>query len=188
MSKTIHPLHKQVAETIFNIAKTHSLKVIVDKDCKFRAYSGIEQQLPFYLSFRPATESTVSMVDVILIKDNKVKLVCEVEESGFNPTKIFGKLFSTASAKICRLKDKTKYSIYELDKNSVFIQVILSENFSKSSKKEKQGQLIENEINHKLNLYNSWIKQYRLIYGKEIDFAKPGGQGYDEIERIIKLL
>ena len=183
-----HPLHKQVAETIFRIGKANSYEVIVDKDCKFNGYLGVDQQLPFYLSFRPASESTVSMVDVMLLKDGKVKLVCEIEESGFNPTEIFGKLFSTASAKICRLKEKSKYSIYELDKDSIFVQVISSKDFSEDSKKEKQGQLIENEINHKLNLHNSWIKQYRLIYGKETDFVKPGRLGYDEIERILMSL
>ncbi len=183
-----HLLHKRVAETIFDIAKKHSFDVIVDKDCKFSTYQGINQQLPFYLSYRPARESAVSKVDVILIKNDKVKLVCEIEESGFSPTKIFGKLFSTAFAKTCRLKDKTKHNFYALDDNSFFIQVISTANFKTRSLKEKQGQLIENEIYQKLSLYNSWIKNYRLIYGKIADFEKSGKGGYDEIERIIQSL
>jgi hypothetical protein len=183
-----HMLHKQVAETIFKVGAKHSYNVIVDTDCIFPNYNGIAQHLPFFISYRPARESEVSNVDIVLIKDEKIKLVCEIEESGYIPTKIFGKLFSTASAKICRLKNSTKHKYYELDDNSVFIQVISTTGLDELSLKEKQGQLIENEINNNLKTINSWIKKYRLIYGDVKDFVKQGRVGYDEIERIINAL
>ena len=186
MAKKTHLLHQQVAETIYNIGHTmHSHTVLVDQDCMFTGYPGIKQRLPFFLSYRPARESAVSDVDVVLIKDDKIKLVCEIEESGFNPTKIFGKLFSTASAKVCRLNSG---KIYELDENAVFIQMISAKDLPVDSLKAKQGQLIENEINNKLSCYNSWIKHYRLSYGLASDFTLPGKVGYDELERIIRFL
>jgi hypothetical protein len=181
MSKIKHTLHLEVAEAITGIIKTKKLPL----ECKLDEACGGRQHLPFFLTFRPSRESAVSNVDLMVLKDDKIKLVCEIEESGFNPTKIFGKIFTTASAKVCRLVGK-KY--IELDDDAVFLQVISNSSFKEDSQKEDQGEIIENEIYHKLKLYNSWIKSYRLIFGNEKDFVKSGRAGYDEIERIIKSL
>jgi hypothetical protein len=182
-----HILHKQVAKTIHNIGRSHKYEVIVDYACVFDGYPGRNQRIPFFLSDDAARYTTVSNVDIILIKNKKVKLVCEIEESGFIPTKIFGKLFSTAFADICRLWDGKKHHLYNLDNNSVFIEV-MEKPLPEETKKIAQGNLIEKKINKNLKTINSWIKKYRLIYGDDKDFEKPGRAGYDEIERIINTL
>jgi hypothetical protein len=128
---------------------------------------------------------------MMIVKDKEVKFVCEIEESGFHPTKIFGKVFSTASAEVCQLRGK---DIYTLDDHGVFVQIMSSDKVleklinPQNSKKIEQGDLIQIEIGNFLsNNPNSWIKQYRLLYGKVEDF-KVGGKCYKELVNIINQL
>jgi len=179
-----HPLHKAVADIFDDIKGKFNFsyfEILKDEAC------GGNKHLPFFLNFKPSRDSAVSNVDLMILKNNKVKLVCEIEESGFNPTKIFGKIFSTASAKVCRLYENQNHRYLDFDNNAIFLQIICNESFQENSLKEQQGMIIENEINSKLINYNSWIKKYRLIYGNVAD-AKPNGELYKELERIIKSL
>ena len=177
-------LHVMVADSIDTISKLKNPALKMERD---KACGGVKT-LKFFLSYIPSRESTVSQVDLILFKDSKVKLVCEIEESGFHPGKLFGKLFSTASAKACRIVVQNSHQYYELDEDAIFIQIVSSQAIiNDKSQKEKQGQIIENEIFHKLAYYNSWIKRYRLIFGADEDF-KIDKKGYKELERILNTL
>jgi len=69
--------------------------------------------LSFFVTSDPKRESGVSKVDII-VKDGIVKLAYEIEKSGFIPTKIFSKVFSTTAAKVYRLKSRI-HTTYVLD-------------------------------------------------------------------------
>jgi hypothetical protein len=180
-----HLLHEAIADAIQSIIAPPNqiLSIELDQACKGKKH------LTFFLSFVPSRESAISKVDIIVMKDNKIKLVCEIEESGLNPGKFFGKVFSTASAKVCRLVDPYGFRYIDFDENAIFIQIVSNSSFNDDvSLKEKQGQLIENEIFHKLATFNSWIKKYRLIFGDIDDFTNPQKDGYKQLERIIQAL
>jgi len=177
-------LHKTIAIAFDAIIKQYKPMVSIEKD---KACNGTKS-LTFFISFIPSRESAISQVDLIVLKNEKIILVCEIEESGFHPGKLFGKLFSTASAKICRLVVPTGHQYLEFDENAIFVQIVSTESFNKDkSFKVDQGQLIENEIFNKLTIYNSWITKYRLLFGDINDFA-PGKKGFTELERVIKPL
>lgn len=180
-----HSLHTQVAKAIDSIIKTNALPLTLELD---QACGG-NKHLSFFLSFVPSRESAISKADIVVLKDQKIKFICEIEESGFIPGKFFGKVFTSASAKICRLKMPNGFRYIDLDENAIFVQIVRNDSFQKSgSQKEKQGQLIENEIIHRLVSFNSWIKKYRMLFGDVNDFSPAQKERYIELERIIKAL
>jgi hypothetical protein len=176
-----HELHKQIGNIFKDLCPKH-LKVHLDEACEGDNIS-VKKQLPFFFNKFDKTRSTqVSKVDIMIVKDNKIKLVCEIEESGFNPTKIFGKVFSTASAQICKLADNSQF---ELDSDGVFVQVISSKHFKQGlSKKPDQLDKIKDFIKATLNKNDMWIMDYYLLYGTEIDF-EPNGTRYLELNKIL---
>lgn len=181
-----HDLHKAVAEAICQILDgRYTLEL--DDACEFR--TGVtKKQLPFFLAdqYNIIDRSTaISKVDLFIKKEEKIKLVCEIEESGFNPTKIYGKVFSTATAYKCRLKgDKA----IDLDDKGIFIQVMSNKHaIKKGSKKLAQGINICNIVNDILSKSNLWIKDYYLIFGDTNSFVK-GQQGYSDLESILSKL
>jgi hypothetical protein len=121
----------------------------------------------------------------MIVKGDKVKLVCEVEESDISPIRTFGKFFSAATSVVYKFKNGNPK---ELGKNGIFIQILSSKKLKKEkSSKENQGVNIEKTIRGILKSGDFWIKEYHLIYGDEACF-KPGGKGYLEIEKIVKTL
>jgi hypothetical protein len=179
-----HDLHNKILMLISGLVPP-GLLVLYDKDCVPKNNSQgnlILRKLPFYLSVNAQRDTCVSNVDLMIIKNNKIKLVCEIEESGYNPTKIYGKVFSTASAIMSKVDSGTKY---DLDKNGVFLQIISSNKLSKYSKKKFQGKNIEVAINDIFKKAGLWIKEYHLIYGDE-NYFQADGKGYDKIKNILK--
>lgn len=185
MAQPQHLLHEAVADAIQTIIAPPNPQLTFELDQACRG----NKHLTFFLSFVPSRESAISKVDIIVMKDHKIKLVCEIEETGLNPGKFFGKVFSTASAKVCRLVDPPGFRYIDFDDNAIFVQIVSTRSFNEDgSLKKKQGQLIENELFHKLATFNSWIKKYRLLFGDESDFANSQKDGYKQLERIIKAL
>lgn len=188
-----HELHIAVANAIENIlSKLDGSNPIfeIKRDEATDEAEGQKQQLPFFLNQNANRESGVSNVDIIIVKNGIVKLACEIEESGFSPTKIFGKDFSTAVAKLCRLYNIQGHTHYDLDKNGVFIEVLSSDKMLAHTKKPlntkkfNQGVLIQTEINSLLSNSSSWIQQYHLLFGKKEDF-EVDGKCYLQLKGII---
>ena len=183
----MHKLHVSVGEAFTKISTSMSdLKVELDKACEPANSKNKGKYLPFYLSEEKDRKTKITNVDLMIVeKQRKVKLICEIEESDFTPVRTFGKVFTAAAAIMCKLVDDTEY---DLDKKGIFVQVLSSKKANiKGSKKKDQGQKIKDSINDMLKNSGSWIKRYYLIYGDVNDF-KPGNSGYLEIEKIVKLL
>jgi hypothetical protein len=191
-----HELHIAVANAINKILNTlvcGKPEFEIKKDEAADDSNGPKQHLSFFLPGDPKRESGVSKVDIIIVKKGVVKLACEIEESGFNPTKIFGKVFSTAAANTCRLYKLKEHTHYKLDKVGVFVEVLSSDKMlartknQKNTKKFIQGDLIQTEINGLLSNSSSWLQHYHLLFGEKADFDS-GGKCYLKLEEIIKKL
>lgn len=180
----IHDLHQAVAKAIEIVSdRIADLEVEFDEACEEN--NKLKKRLPFFLTNEAHNDTEITNVDLMILKGNKVKLVCEIEESDITPTRTFGKIFSVASAKMSKLKDGTRYN---LDQNGVFVQVLSSKKINKdNSKKISQGFNIEKAINELLNSQCSWIKKYYLIYG-DVNSFNEGNDGFLKIEKIIKSL
>jgi hypothetical protein len=141
-----------------------------------------KKHLSFFLSEKGDRATNITNVDLMILKDGKVKLICEIEESDIKPIRTYGKIFTVATASMCKLKDNTQYN---LDENGVFIQILSSKGLKDSSKKIEQGEKIEKAINSLLQNSSSWLKKYYLIYSVKDRFEE-GSQGFIEIEKILK--
>jgi hypothetical protein len=180
-----HDLHKKVADVITNLVQNN-------KNLRFDPACGGSAHLPFFLDLMASRESALSKVDLMLLigdeERKSVKLVCEIEESGFHPTKIFGKVFSTAGAVMAKIQDKEKFA---LDKDGIFIQIISSDKIeekllqSQFTQKYNQGKRIETEIKKMLKGIDCWIKDYHLIYCKNVDLNNVSSEAYVRLKGIL---
>jgi hypothetical protein len=177
----LHELHKKVGNAFCAIlSNLTSYKLELDEACDNNVNK--KKHLPFFISHTTGNDTEISNVDLIVVKDQKAKIICEIEESDITPVRIFGKIFTTATAKMCKLKDGT---IYKLDDHGIFIQVLSSKKLNKDhSKKKQQGENIQKAINAILKSNGAWIKEYHLIYG-DVDDFKVGNDGYKRIVEII---
>jgi hypothetical protein len=180
-----HPLHIKVAEVIVSITEKHGLKVLLDEACIDRKSSKILQHLPFFLSDEAHNDTEVTNVDILVLKGDDVRLICEIEESDISPIRTFGKVFSAASSTFYKLKNgKTK----KVGNDGIFIQILSSKKLKKEkTSKPYQGKNIETAVNEKLSKCNFWIKKYHLTYLNEDDFFEKNERCL-EFEGIIKSL
>ena len=151
-----HPLHVKVGKSISKIINP-PLKLVKDSAC------GGKQHIPLFLEKDKSRATQVCKVDLLIIKDKKVSVIIEIEESGFNPTKIFGKYFTSAFAKYYIHKTEGNSSI-PISNKFLFIQILDSSRFSKKgSKKNIQCDAIEKNINDLIKKCNLSRGTYKLF-------------------------
>jgi hypothetical protein len=132
--KTSHTLHSKVGDILRNQIKNEAdgISVFCDSDC------GGDQYVSLFINEKDR-KNRMCLVDAMIAKDNKVKVIIEVEESDNTPVRIFGKYLASAFSKYyIRGKDKKDID----DKSVLFIQIIVPKGNQNNSKKE-QAELIE---------------------------------------------
>ena len=152
-----HHFHKAVAKEIENKLSGHG-KLIKDSAC------GGNQRISLYAKEKKGLDTRMCDVDLIIEIKRKVKVIIEIEESGFIPTKICGKFLQSAIAKyyIYGPRPETKVPY---DDHVSFIQVLDgSKCLPKGTKKKEQARIIEQEIRELLPLNGSNINCYHLNF------------------------
>ena len=162
MRVRVHPLHFAVGD-LFEDNLTPNCRLIRDEAC------GGDQQIPLFSSKEKSWVTELCNVDLLVIKDGKINIIVEIEESNRIPTQICGKFITSALA---------RYYIHESENNvpigmhdSVkFIQVLDTSNLTERTSKFKQWENLEKSIMNILPIRSSNIKEYRLFYGNESYF------------------
>lgn len=176
-----HELHLAVGSAFEKITEhLPELKLELDEACDNSTET--KKHLPFFLSDNAHNDTEITNVDLMIVKDNKVKLICEIEESDVKPIRTFGKVFVAIASISCKLKDGKKYLV---DNDGIFIQVLSKTGLKPNTKKIEQGKNIEKAINAILKSNCSWIKEYHLFYGDGDDFNLKK-DGYNFIDDVIK--
>ncbi|MBO8181462.1 MAG: hypothetical protein H0Z28_01560 [Archaeoglobus sp.] len=116
-------------------------------------------------------------VDIAILKDGKLRVIVEIEESGKNPAHIFGKFFVSALSAYF-IKDY----VVELD-SVLFVQIIDTSKLKAKSLKLKRFESIERSIQAVIPLKNSKITRYKLLCGNIEDF-----ESGDMREELIALI
>ena len=148
----MHPLHKKIG----NIIRDLNLPgVIYSPECAGKKGHNI----PLFRSKRKSSANEYSNVDLLILKEDKIRAIIEIEESGFTPIKIFGKFLASAVASNYIYKEINA----EMADNVCFIQIIDIRGLKPKSRKPKQYENIENSIKNILPLKNSKIKKYKLF-------------------------
>ena len=107
--------------------------------------------------------------DAVLIKDDKIVLVLEIEESRSNPVRILGKFVASGLAEKCAMDENS----YEFHNAPLFIQIVRA---SERGAKENQLTSIEQVINGKLSLFRF---NYHL-------FLVPWDYSNEDIRRTVR--
>lgn len=147
-----HPLHKVVGDLLKEFAEKNNYEAIRAPEC------GGDKNIPLFRE-KKSNDQEMCNVDAILLKDNKVVVVIEIEESNIKPTHICGKYLATALSK--RYIPNTESNAIELDNKSVnFIQILDTKSLKQASKKPIQFNNIKEDL--KRNLCGC-IKNYEII-------------------------
>ncbi len=155
-----HKLHELISKKVLE-ANLDDCKVFVDHAPE----KG--HNLPLFFSKEKSRKTTICNVDILVIKDNKIKIIFEIEESNVLPTQVCGKFLASAISNYYIYEDDT----IEMDDKVLFIQVLnnLKLNLDRTSKME-QWKNLEKEINNILPVKDSKITKYKLFFGNIEDF------------------
>lgn len=152
-----HPLHLAIANSLE--AKLNSnAKLIRDPAC------GGSHQIPLFIGVPKHRENRMCQVDLLIIKEGRVRVIIEIEESEFIPTKICGKFLQAALATHLihdsQIPPEVPYS-----KEVLFVQVLDgSKCLPPHTKKDSQAELIKERINGMIRLGWSEVTNYRLFF------------------------
>ena len=157
-----HQLHELVGNCIEkNINEFSDCKIVKDPAC-----SG-KQHIPLFYTTIKSRKTKYCNVDLLIIKNAKIKVIIEIEESNCKPTQICGK-FLTSALCSCYIHPLENNKPIEMDNDVVFIQILNTNKLPKASSKFAQWENLEEAINNILPIGK--INKYKLIYGSIADF------------------
>jgi len=164
MARKVHPLHKEIADKLESIFPPNSL--VKDEAC------GGNQRIPLFYDKEKSRETEYCNVDLLVLKENKIKAIIEIEESNVKPTQICGKFLTSALARYYIHENKENEPV-EMYNCVAFIQIVDTSKLKKNSAKPKQWKALERSIQGILPLSNSRITSYMLITKDELDGLAP---------------
>ncbi len=155
MNRNRHSIHVAVAQAIRK-TKPRQLTLLEDEAC------GGNQRIPLFKASSKSRKNEFCNVDLLILKNNKVKVIVEIEESNVKPTQIGGK-FMTSALSNSYIHEPSNEPV-EMDDSVIFVQVVDTANLNKGkTSKLEQWKALEDSISAVLPLKNSSIKSYRLI-------------------------
>jgi len=163
LTEPAHPLHVAVAE-LFEDALPSGCVLIRDQDC------GGAQRIPLFSSETKSRSTEYCKVDLLVLRNGRIKMIVEIEESGLEPMQVCGKFLTSAL---------THYYIHELgddepigmDDDVSFVQIMDSSKLKDKTSKIKQWRNIEESINKILPVKGSKIIKYRIFHGDASHFG-----------------
>lgn len=159
-----HKLHKKIGVAL---SKIKADQIVLDEAC------GGQQQISLFMEKVKNRQNRICKVDAAIIQKDTIKVIVEIEESGFNPTKICGKyLTSVLSERYIRDNENIPLS----NKEVLFIQIINATNFT--PEKKEQMHLISNRLKQ---LHFKRLFSYSL-------FLMEKNEGSNEIEKIFNYI
>jgi hypothetical protein len=116
--KEKHPLHLEIGrEIVAEFGGNPELKIIRDPAC------GGGQHIPLFRDSRKKRETQYCNVDLLILKNGKVRVILEIEEADIKPTQICGK-FLTSALSLCYIHDQDG-GVVDMDASVLFIQLPL---------------------------------------------------------------
>lgn len=170
-----HPLHYKIGK---RLEKEFRKNVILDSACANER----RQRISIFIEKPKSFEVKICDVDILILKDEKIKIIIEIEESNIKPTQICGKFLTSALGKYF-IHKKKDYNPIPYSESVLFMQILNNSKLKKDkTKKIEQGKKIEQEISRMISS-KGWkypIKEYKLIYTKKSEIV--------QIETIVKIV
>ncbi|MGA2681490.1 MAG: hypothetical protein ABSF44_06785 [Candidatus Bathyarchaeia archaeon] len=163
VSKEANIIHKKVGRIFQEIvSKYPNLKLLRDPACEGK------QRIPLFFKPVKSRENEFCNVDMMVLKEDKIKLIVEIEESNVKPTQVCGKFLTSALAKYY-IHYSGENKPIEMDENVTFLQILdASKLVKEKTKKIIQWKQLETSINNVLPLKNSRIRTYRILTTGEL--------------------
>jgi hypothetical protein len=157
VNKEANIIHKRVGRAFQEfVAKYPNLILLLDPAC------GGKQHIPLFCNLIKNRENEFCNVDMMVLKNDKIKLIVEIEESNVKPTQVCGKFLTSALAKYFIHNSKDNKPI-EMDENVTFLQILDTSKLVRcKTKKILQWRLLESSINNVLPLTDSAVKTYKI--------------------------
>ncbi len=176
MGKDRHALHKNIGKCINN-DELSDYKIIRAREC------GGQQNVPLFCSIEKSNATEYCNVDMLMIKDNKVKVIFEIEETDVKPTQICGKFLTSALSTYYIHQSKNNTPI-ELDESVLFIQILDTSQLKEGTSKIEQWENLGKSIKDLLPIGK--IGKYKLFYGNCSDFKNRMDKKCTELITCIK--
>ena len=171
-----HPLHEAIGKIFdLTVSRFPQCELVKDPAC------GGMQNIPLFRSGARSAATRFCNVDMLILRNQKIRMLVEIEESNIKPTQIAGKFFTSALATHF-IHDLHGGSAIPKDNPLVFIQIIDTLNLKDGSKKMLQCQNIEFAIQSMLPLEG--ITSYRLFFGNTDEFI--GAKKQAVVDEIVK--
>lgn len=157
-----HPLHRIVGQCVSN-CRFPNCKIIKDPAC------GGRQNVPFFCSKDKLNKTEYCNVDLLMLKNNEIRVIIEIEETDITPTRICGKFLTSALS---------SYFIHESENNNpirmsdsvLFVQILNTSRLKERTAKLDQWKNLEKSIRKILPIQGSRIRKYKLLYGNVSEF------------------
>ncbi len=151
-----HVLHEKLGKTIRDsFSGEPKYKVMLDSAC------GGNSTLPLFTSCKRTNENRICDVDILIVKDEKVRAIIEIEESDVTPNQICGKFLTSALASCY---SDGKGPLHDLNSPIAFIQVLDKSKLNvPPAKKLKQWDNLEEAMCRILPVGNSQISVYKIF-------------------------
>jgi hypothetical protein len=174
-----HPLHQAIGSILDRVHQSlpddrrRACFVIKDPACVSGPspyYVRVPQNIPLFCSMFKSNATVHCNVDPLILLGGGIKVIVEIEESSLDPTHVFGKFLTSASA-LCYIHDADGAAPIVKDERVLFVQVMDTSSLKPQSTKRDQWNNIQSSIRSLLPLGS--ISEYHLIHGDENDFM-PG--------------
>jgi hypothetical protein len=167
---TTHPLHKIIGDIVED-NKFPNCTIIKDRACGEKT-----QRIPIFFSIDKSNHTKYCDIDLLIIKDNKIRVIVEIEEANIKPTQICGKFLTSALSSYFIHKAFNNIPI-PMDDSVSFIQILDTSKLKvDKTSKLKQWKNLEKSIINILPINDSKIRKYKLIYGDSSDFSDKNGK------------
>ena len=181
VNKNRHPLHRVIGDMIQD-SDFPNCTVIKDPAC------GGSQNIPLFCSPVKSNQTEYCNIDLLILKDNKIRVIVEIEEADITPTKIFGKFLTSALSSYFIHRTQNDVPIGMGDSVS-FIQILdASELKEDKTAKFNQWEYIENSIRDIVPVKNSKINNYKVFFGDICSFREENKRQeiIDYIRKVLK--
>ncbi len=174
----LNPLHLKIGRNLSeHLNSRKNVKLLRDAAC------GGNQHIPLFCNEKKSRETEYCNVDMMILKDNKIKVIIEIEESNIKPTQICGKFLTSALSKHYLHQSEKA----EMDKSVTFIQILnTSALVQGKTKKISQWDYLAKSINDILPLRDhSSIKKYVLLGCSLDDFEQKKPELFSAINDVL---
>lgn len=167
-----HPFHRIIGN-LFIEEDFPECQILKDNAC------GGNHHLPLFGSEVKSNKTAICNSDLLIVKNNKVRVILEIEESNLKPIQICGKILTSAIARFYIHETNNDIPL-PMDDSVTFIQILNSSILQEGNTKKDQWENVQHYLNEILPLNK--IKKFRTICGSNNNFMnRTSGKGYELI-------